>query len=160
MATEIKRTDWGRFCKKFNTSNQFRPMRLTISETSHDPNWQAPFLGITLNVKGKSIDGVSIFAGNGNSEQIGAPMLVISNPAKILLEKDGDDHDSILTIRCKDGRTVRLELQGEKNPYLEGELVRQAAYSLYERRGKSHGNDWNDWFEAERRLRDLEEQLV
>ncbi|MBU1007291.1 MAG: DUF2934 domain-containing protein [Candidatus Omnitrophica bacterium] len=27
--------------------------------------------------------------------------------------------------------------------------IQQKAYSLYEKRGNSHGNDWNDWFEAE-----------
>lgn len=28
--------------------------------------------------------------------------------------------------------------------------VRLAAYSLFEKRGHAHGNDWQDWFEAEK----------
>lgn len=31
--------------------------------------------------------------------------------------------------------------------------VQQKAYDIYERRGYSHGNDWADWFEAERQIR-------
>ena len=28
--------------------------------------------------------------------------------------------------------------------------VQQKAYTFYEKRGYTHGNDWNDWFKAER----------
>lgn len=30
------------------------------------------------------------------------------------------------------------------------EQVRSTAYKLFENRGYRHGNDWGDWFEAER----------
>ncbi len=28
--------------------------------------------------------------------------------------------------------------------------IEEKAYEIFERRGYSHGNDWSDWFEAER----------
>lgn len=31
--------------------------------------------------------------------------------------------------------------------------VQSKAYELYEKRGCSHGNDWSDWFEAERQVK-------
>lgn len=31
--------------------------------------------------------------------------------------------------------------------------VQQKAYSIYEKRGYSHGGDWSDWFEAERQVK-------
>lgn len=31
--------------------------------------------------------------------------------------------------------------------------IARRAYQLYERRGGEHGHDWDDWFEAERELR-------
>jgi len=30
------------------------------------------------------------------------------------------------------------------------EAIRKAAYELYEKRGCTPGNEWTDWFEAER----------
>lgn len=29
-------------------------------------------------------------------------------------------------------------------------LIRAKAYEFYERRGRTDGNDWEDWFEAEK----------
>ena len=31
--------------------------------------------------------------------------------------------------------------------------IQEKAYEIFERRGYSHGNDWADWFEAERIVR-------
>jgi hypothetical protein len=31
--------------------------------------------------------------------------------------------------------------------------IARRAYQLYERRGREHGRDWEDWFQAERELR-------
>ena len=33
------------------------------------------------------------------------------------------------------------------------EDIARRAYQLYERRGREHGRDWEDWFQAERELR-------
>lgn len=30
------------------------------------------------------------------------------------------------------------------------EKIQKKAYELYEKRGVTHGNDWADWFEAEK----------
>jgi len=37
-------------------------------------------------------------------------------------------------------------------PMSEG-AIRAYAYELYQRRGGQHGHDWDDWFRAERELR-------
>jgi hypothetical protein len=31
--------------------------------------------------------------------------------------------------------------------------IQHKAYELYEKRGHTHGNDWADWFEAERQVK-------
>jgi len=38
-------------------------------------------------------------------------------------------------------------------PITEG-AIRAYAYELYRHRGGQHGHDWDDWFRAERELRD------
>ena len=32
------------------------------------------------------------------------------------------------------------------------DAIAHRAYELYEQRGGTHGEDWNDWFQAEREL--------
>ena len=43
---------------------------------------------------------------------------------------------------------------------MERSLVQQVAYSIYERRGYTDGNDMGDWFEAEQKVRQAEKQLI
>jgi hypothetical protein len=40
-----------------------------------------------------------------------------------------------------------------ETPGVEHELIARRAYALYERRGRAHGHDWDDWLQAERELR-------
>ena len=42
-----------------------------------------------------------------------------------------------------------------KNAYSDDVLakIQKRAYELFLKKGGSHGNDWNDWFEAERQIR-------
>lgn len=39
------------------------------------------------------------------------------------------------------------------SPQVTQGLIQKKAYELYEKRGHSHGNDWDDWLEAERLLK-------
>jgi len=41
----------------------------------------------------------------------------------------------------------------KKNGHLSDEDVSKKAFELYQSRGGHHGNDLQDWFEAERQLR-------
>ena len=34
-----------------------------------------------------------------------------------------------------------------------GDAVARRAYEIYERRGREHGRDWDDWFHAEQEIR-------
>ncbi len=158
--TEIKRSEWAQFCKQFNTANQFRQSTLSFTVRRDQQSFMAPFLGITLSKKGRQVDGINIFAGQFHGDQIGNPLLKITEPTSIQIEKDAEGRDVCLSLRSRNGQIARLELNGDKNPELQSIMVRQMAYSLFERRGYSHGDDWSDWFEAERLLRQLEEQLV
>jgi hypothetical protein len=162
MSSEIKRTEWGRFCKKFNATNQFRHITLHITGKNGEQTTGAlaPFMGITLRKKGRQIDGFQIFTGWADPEQVTRPVMTIEEPSRILIEKDSDDRDHRLVIHGNGGTTVRIELFGDKTEEMERSLVEQVAYSIYERRGYTDGNDMGDWFEAEQKVRQAEKQLI
>ncbi|MEA3297730.1 MAG: DUF2934 domain-containing protein [candidate division Zixibacteria bacterium] len=159
MTSEIRRNIWSRFCKKFSTSNMYRPAKLHMGEESQDKTGSTqdfPFLGMTMEKKGRLIDGFNFFAGCGDTESIAQPITSIKQPAKVVLEKDESGNDTRLTINSKDGTETTIELYGEKDPNQYRDLVGRVAYSLYEKRNYSHGNDRDDWLEAERKIRNAQ----
>lgn len=162
MAQEIKRADWLRFCKKFNAANRYRFTTLNIKTKQGGETSQTltPFMGITLSRKGKTIDGLQFLAGVPDADRIIHPVATIPQPDKLYLEKDQIGNDSNLIIRAKDGSETRLALIGENNTDQERYFIEQVAYSLFERRGYTPGNDVGDWVEAEQRVKEAEHQLT
>lgn len=162
MDKEIKRNDWSRFCKRFTADNQYRPTRMSVKRRGNDTTAMEiyPFMGIALSKKGRSIDGVQFYTGCWNPESVVEPIVTVTNPANMRLEKDTLGHDTALRIRSKDGVEVCLELTGDKNVEMTRHLVEKVAYAMYECRGYGPGNDWKDWFEAEHRVHEAEMHLV
>lgn len=162
MQNEVRRNNWSRFCKRFNSSNQYRPTSVNIKrrgENAHSYS-MTPFLGMALSKKGRVIEGVQFFTGRWHPEQVMEPVLTIEEPSQIWLEKDKSGRDNRLKIRAKDGTEAMLELSGDPEPQQAVHLVEKVAYSMYERRGYSPGNDWGDWFAAEERVREAEMNLI
>lgn len=61
-----------------------------------------------------------------------------------------------MAIQQADSRsTVRTEVEDR---IMSDDAVRNRAYELYERRGRENGHDWDDWFEAERVVRQRTEE--
>jgi hypothetical protein len=162
MSDEIKRNNWSRFLKRFNSANQFRPTELTIKrngeETAGIP--MSPFMGVALHKKGRFIDGVQFFTGKWNPDTVAEPVITIDKPSQIWIEKDQDGCDNRLRVRSNDGTEARLKMQGEKQPEQERWLVEKVAYSMYEHRGCRHGDHEDDWLEAEHRVKQAEMHLI
>ena len=162
MAQEIKKTDWLRFCKKFNAANLYRFTTLNIKTKQGGETTQTlpPFMGITVSRKGKTIDGLQFLAGVPDADRIIHPAATVPQPDKLYLEKDQAGNDSRLFVRAKDGSDIRLELIGENKMDQERCLIEQVAYSLFERLGYTPGNDVGDWVEAEQKVKEAEHQLT
>jgi hypothetical protein len=162
MANEIKRNYWSRFFKKFNSANQYRRARLSIlqSGSQADPIPMGPFMGLTIRRKGRLIDGVQFLTGGWNDNSVVEPVMTISKPLTIWLEKDKDGCDLHLRVKSGDGTEACLDLEGERQAEQERHLVEKVAYSMYESRGHDHGNDLGDWLEAERWVRQTESELT
>ena len=159
MVSEIKRNNWSRFLKKFSSSNQYRPATIRVAADGSDrtpATERAALLGVALEKKGRLIDGIQLFTGLGCAESIDEPVVSIKQPSKVLLNKDDDGRDVQLTVISGDGTAATIELNGERDEDLYNQLVGRVAYSLYEHRGNGHGNDSEDWQEAQRRIRAAE----
>lgn len=162
MDKEIRRNEWSRFCKRFNADNQYRPTRMSVRRRSEGTTDMevAPFMGIALSKKGRLIEGVRFYTGRWNPESVAEPVMTITEPASMKVEKDKAGRDVKLRIRGKDGTEAMLELMGDKNDNQMRGFIEKIAYAMYERRGYTPGNDWNDWFEAEHKVHEAETQLT
>jgi hypothetical protein len=162
MSNEIKRNTWVRFCKKFSSVNQYRHNELCITDKNRGSSSLAlkPFMGVAIAKKGRLIDGIQFYAGHGNVDKVIEPVLTIRQPASITLEKDKNGRDNRLCIKSKDGIEARLNLHGDKETEQARSLIAQIAYSMYERRGYSSGDDKDDWFVAEQKVKDAELHLT
>lgn len=163
MIKEIKRNVWSKFCKSFSSDNQYRWMSVYCADKKQEEGNSiaySPFMGLAIEKKGRFIDGIRLFAGWSDPEQITHPIITIKGPEKVTIEKDSDGQDQRLTIKSKDGFETTVDLTGTKEFRRQHDFVEKIAYTLYERRGYQHGNDWADWLKAENLVKQAEEQFV
>ncbi len=161
MSQEIKRTNWSRFIKRFNTHNLYRPVRLTFSpDNSHSSELsdRSLFLGFSLTRAGRRIDGLEIYTGVSDPERLGRPAVSVQGLVQIDELTDDEGNRIGLTIASESGQAVRVTFDGEPLP--QQVLIEKLAYSLYERRGAHHGADLTDWYEAEQAVRQVTEPLL
>ncbi len=158
MSREIKRNTWSRFCREFSQDNQHRSININLAKNGKNSVIEnRPFIGLALTKKGRLIDGLQLCTLSSNPEQVYEPSVVIKDPASIKLLQDDHGFSARLEIKAKDGTTARLELSGENNREAD---IRQVAYNLFERRGKTDGLDHEDWLEAEKRLAATEQEFT
>ena len=163
MNKEIKRNTWSKFCKKFSSDNRYRNVKISLRDKRRqDVNTidSFPFVGLTLSKKGRLIDGMEFFAGWGNAEQVLSPVVTFHEPLKVMLKVDKQGRDEQLQVVAKDGTEMYIELYGEPDENRRRSLVEKVAYSMYERRGYTPGDDQADWLEAERKVKEAELQFV
>ncbi|UCD62682.1 MAG: DUF2934 domain-containing protein [Candidatus Zixiibacteriota bacterium] len=162
MATEIKRSNWSRFCKRFTESNRYRIATVSVRRSGQGEQKiddHHPFMGIALAKKGRLIDGIELFTAHPDPERLSEPAVSITQPVKVCVE-EVPGGGSLLSVHSKDGTVARIELSGEADTARHRSFVEQLAYSYYERRGFAGGNDVGDWLAAESRVRAFEAQLT
>ena len=75
MTTEVKRTNWSRFVKRFNSSNKYRPATVRLKRQGTDEivlRDGAPLMGIALAKKGRLISGIDLFTIQPDPERLSA----------------------------------------------------------------------------------------
>jgi len=164
MSTEIRRNIWAKFFRQFNAANQYRQAEISVvgrnkKERKTIALGDRPFLGMTLAKKGRLIDGVQMCTANENPDQLTEPIVTVKDPARIMLEKDDEGRDKALTVVSKDGTTAKIEL-GNYDEQLPANLVRKVAYQMYMRRGINEGNAQDDWYTAEKKVKETELDFV
>ncbi len=163
MIKEISRSSWAKFCKKFSTDNRYRLFNVDVAKRDHSDGkivWESPFMGLELEKNGRLINGLRLFSAWADPQYAAQSIASFKQPTKLMLEKDKQGNDCKLTVHTKDGTRATVELISGKDPNQHRVLVEKVAYSIYERRGYSHGNDQVDWIEAEKKVAETEAQFA
>ena len=162
MFKPIPRSDWARFCRKFNQDNRFRSAKVRLDDgrrTVQAASCQ-PLIGLSLAKRGRNIDGIQLYIGRADAESPAEPIITIRGPQDMEVEADASGTTTGLKITAQDGTHTTIALEGQQPKEGYRQLVEKVAYDLYERRGYTHGNDFGDWFEAEKRIDRIAESLV
>ncbi|MEE9442857.1 MAG: DUF2934 domain-containing protein [candidate division Zixibacteria bacterium] len=162
MVKEIKRSDWKRFCRRFNLENQYRHARITLRDMHQNRETipLEPFLGIKPSKKGRFINGLQLYTASWDPNNLAIPEVTLPDPDTIQIEKQKNGLSLSLHVKSKNGSELMLEISGDQDRSKAGGVVEKVAYSLYQNRGADNGRDIDDWFEAENRLRFTEESLT
>ncbi|SYZ74472.1 hypothetical protein TRIP_C90100 [Candidatus Zixiibacteriota bacterium] len=160
MVKEITKNSWPKFFRTFNSANLYRLADISIIDKNESSNRVASnltFLGLGLEKKGRLIDSLRFFAGSWNPEKPAESFLAVRQPSKIFVEKDDRGFDRTVRVQAKDGTEAIMHLSGDSRPE---PLVEKVAYSIYEKRGRSDGNDMGDWLQAEKIVKKTQESLI
>jgi hypothetical protein len=163
MATEVKKNTWARFCKKFNVTNQYRPVTVSVRhrhENEVKVGHDVLFMGVSISKRGRFIDGLELFTAQYNPERLAEPVVSVKQPVRILVEKDADERDNAILIEGENGTVVKAVLAGVKSPQQYHAFVEKVAYAISERHGFTSGSDFENWLEAERKVKETELQFV
>lgn len=162
MSKEIKRNYWSRFCKSFNVANQYRPIRLTVTGENIDRELRrpGPFLGLSLTKTGRQVNGLQIITAAPQPDNIAHPLVTLELPSQLEVEQDDLGRDRFLKITADDGVEATLEIMGDRDTDQPRRLVEKVAYFLYEHRGRTHGDDLGDWYIAEQRVHEVEQNFI
>ncbi len=160
MAKEIKRNSWSRFCRQFTSSNQYHQTIIVVDGNSEKRSVSIePFMGMSLTKKGRFIDGIQVYSGGMTPEDVLDPVMKINDPDSIVLEKDDNGRDRFLHITSKDGTKVRLKISNDCEEQGYKNLTEKIAYTMFERRGYTIGNDMGDWLDAEKHVQQAASSL-
>lgn len=163
MKKEIKRNTWSKFCRKFSADNMLRGVKVRFNDRDQNDiqfSGEYPLMGITIEKKGRLIEGILFYAGWTSPDKVAQPILAVKEPDKIFVERDNDGLDTGLQIRTRDGGIAMIELGENVGGERFRDFVQKVAYSMYERRGYSDGNDMNDWLEAEKKVKEAEQMFA
>lgn len=163
MTTEVKRTNWSRFVKRFNSMNQYRPATVRVKRRGAGEvvlRDDTPLMGIALAKKGRVISGIDLFTIQPDPERLSQPTIRVEEPVKILANQDESKNDNWLMVEGDDGTQLRIELRTDEGEQQYRSTVEKLAYTMYERRGHQCGHDIDDWLEAERLISQTATRLM
>jgi hypothetical protein len=154
---EINKREWLQFCRDITRLNQFGKTEVRQEEMNGENSVlseSAPLLGLELVRKGRKITSAAVTLGQANPNALAAPPIMLEQPEKITHEVAANGQDEIIEVQSKNGSRLALRVSPHTTEQDYGAFVSELAYSLSEMRGFAPGHDLDDWFTAERLIRE------
>ena len=125
----IKKNKWLRFCKEFNTVNEFRQAEVIVrGRKAEYPDYADfnTFLGLAINTRGESKNEIAIVLSKNEKECHARSIVTVSQPVEIAFESGPYDATQRLTIKGNNGIAVSLSMVKNPQPIyhqIEQELI-------------------------------------
>ncbi len=154
----IVKGEWSTFLKDFNRQNQCRRFDLMEGDNSNASN--AVFLGIVYEPHANKIE---IYAGESTPSEPGRLVHAVESPRAVYLVRDDELPDPLvgLNIQGPSGSPmVSLQFHTVSAQEVMTHWTTGMAHSIYLMRDAQEGDALQDWFEAERIIKNTLERFI
>lgn len=154
----IVKGEWSTFLKDFNRQNQCRRFDLMEGDNTNASN--AIFLGIVYEPHPNKIE---IYVGESTPSEPGRLVHAVESPRAVYLVRDDDLPNPLvgLNIQGPPGSPmVSLQFHTVSPQDVMTQWTTGIAYSIYLTRNIHEGDELQDWFEAERIIKNTLERFI
>ncbi len=150
--TRILKKDWPGFIKDFNLQNQFRRAYLLLGDRAVVSQPGLPLAGLAYEPEARKIE---IYFGQDDPHALTHMVHAVEVPRALYLIRDDEAPNPVagLQIQAAPGTPMVYIYFADENPYeVRAQWTSHLAYALFLERGREHGADQQDWYDAERRI--------
>ncbi len=149
----ILKQQWPAFVKDFNRQNQSRRAVLAVGDREIVGGEGLPLVGLSYEPEERKIE---VFFGSNDPDEIYHIAHTVKVPRALYLIRDDESPNPVIGIQIQGapGAGMAVIRFLDENPE-EGMTmwIASVAHTIYERRGCQPGADQQDWFEAEKAIR-------
>ncbi len=154
---EINKRQWSKFCGDIVRLNQFGRIEIEREDTRGTRTLvcgNSPLLSMELVRQGRTIVGFSVVRGQADAKALAAMPVLLEDPETITHDVAANGRDELVVVRSGDGSALHLRVFPSVREEAYRSFVSELAYRLSEVRGFVPGYDMDDWFTAERLIRE------
>ncbi len=148
--TRILKKEWPDFIKEFNRQNQFRRVTVSLGDEVLVGNPGLPLVGITYDPDARMLE---VSLGVSDPEDPVRTFHSVEVPRAIYLIKDDEAANPVAGLQIQGAPKTSMTyvyFQDSQPEDARLQWIANMAFSLFERRGKTPGDDQADWYQAEK----------
>ncbi len=158
--TRILKKEWPDFVKDFSRQNQFRRVTLLLGDDVLVGSPGLPLAGVTYDPEDRKLE---VYLGISDSGDPVRAFHSVEVPRAIYLIKDDDAPNPVVGLQIQGAPKTRMSfvyLQDSDPDEARFQWIANVAFSIYEARGKTPGDDQADWFQAEALVNEVASRFV
>lgn len=158
--TRILKKEWPDFIREFNRQNQFRRATVLLGDEVLVGSPGLPLAGLTYDPEGRRME---VCLGVSNPQDPVRVFHSVEVPRAVYLLQDDDAPNPVVGLQIQGAPKSRMSfiyLQDVNPDGARLQWIANVAFSIYEAKGKTQGDDQADWYQAEALVNEVASRFV